>query len=232
MTIAVCIIATNNYKEFLPKLTRQVEKFFLLNHHVNVHIFSNYIFHSQDTDRVKFFCHPIPGYKFPQATLYRYKIMTEAIFTEDYIFYIDSDMGIIYEIGDEILGDLVAVRHPGYMNGGWGSKKVDKRSNAYLPEERWITYYAGGFQGGKNSIYYFAMKRMAEAIEEDERNNIMAQWHDESHWNKYLAYSPPEISLGCAYCMPEAEWKREKWGIGHIEPKILALEKDTRKIRS
>jgi hypothetical protein len=75
------------------------------------------------------------------------------------------------------------------------------------------------------------MKQMALHIDEDERNGVMAEWHDEGHWNKYLSESIYYKELSPAYCMVEQQELRGKWGIDKFEPKIVALEKNHKTIR-
>lgn len=215
--ISVCVIATNKYKEFIAPLVKSIERYFLVGHEVRLFIFS-------DAERAAL---PIPSYKYPEATLLRYEIMTQIPRKDygDYIFYIDVDMEIVDHVYMDILDHIVAVQHPGYYKGGWGSTNVDSRSTAFLPRGKWGKYYAGGFQGGRTDLYYPIMEQLRDNIRKDTEKGIIAEWHDESHWNAYLAYNPPTTILDPSYCMPEARWKRRIWGVNHLEPKILALEK-------
>ena len=84
-------------------------------------------------------------------------------------------------------------------------------------------YYAGGFQGGKTDIYLKACETMASDIETDEKNGVMAVWHDESHWNQYL-YLHEHKELSPSYCYPES-WKLP------FPKKLLALDKNHADIR-
>lgn len=225
MKIAVCIIATRKYREFIPQLSRSICKNFLLNHEIEIHLFIDGDFECVEDDRVKCIPHKIESYEFPYATLYRYRIMTSVEYTTDWVYYLDADMLIIDVIGDEILSDLVAVRHPGYFNGGWGSESCDPRSTAYVPPHQQGKYYCGGFQGGSVKEYYKAMLVMDSMVSEDERNGVMAQFHDETHWNKYLI-GKSFHELDCSYCMCQSVAKRKYHRIEKFPAKILALEKD------
>lgn len=65
---------------------------------------------------------------------------------------------------------------------------------------------------------------MDRAVAEDETNGLVAVWHDESHWNRYLLDHPPDVELPPSYCSPEG------WPVD--EPaRILALRKDHAAIR-
>jgi len=227
MKISVCIIATNRYKELVPELIDGIKDFFLLKHDIIVHIFTDkLITQSLASGRISIEQHIIPSYAYPYATLFRYKILMDVPQQKygDYIFYIDADSRIVSEIGDEILAPVVAVRHPGYFNGGgtWGDNKL---SLSYTYPEKRKKYYCGGFSGGSNDHYYAISRLLKERIGADEKNGVMAVWHDETHFNQYLSETGGFLELDCSYMMPEPEHKRIAWGINNFEPKILALEK-------
>lgn len=231
MKIAVCVIATNKYKDFIPQLSRSICKNFLLDHQIEIHLFTDGDFQCVEDDRVKCIPHSIESYGWPYATLYRYKIMTSVEYTTDYIFYLDVDMNINDVIGDEILGELVAVRHPGYYWTGWGSENVDPRSQAFIDRPLRKKYFCGGVQGGSVKEYYKAMLVLDSMIQEDERNGVMAEFHDESHWNKYLI-GKEVTEMDCSYCMPQSIAKRNYHKIQKFPARILALEKNFEEYRS
>lgn len=228
MTASVCIVATHNYKSFLYNLLRGIDKYFLVDHEVTCHLFlddTNFEY-KKSFERIKIETHLIPPYKFPEASLLRYSVMYWMPRSEygDYMYYIDVDSQIIDYVGDEILAPVVATLHPGYYNGG-GSWGDDKRSLSYtLPENR-KKYFCGGFAGGSSDHYYAICRLLKEQIDVDEKNGVIAKWHDETFWNFYLSTSGGFLELSPEYMMPEPIQKRVAWGINHFEPKILALEK-------
>ena len=136
-------------------------------------------------------------------------------------------MKVVDYVGEEILPNaeekLTATRHPGFVNGGWGSNNVDKRSTAFIPEELRKTYFAGGFQGGETTAYLQACKTLSDNISKDEDIGIIAEWHDESHWNSYLSTRTPKI-ISNEYCMCEKNISGN--------PKIIALDKNHAELRS
>lgn len=180
----------------------------------------------------------IDDYRFPYATLYRYKIFlrySEYLKKFSHLYYMDVDMGIVDEIGDEFLVDgLLAVQHPGtYTTNRWGSPNTNPKSTAYIPQEFQKRYFCGGVQGGSVHKYLEACKTLAENISTDEKNNVMAEWHDETHWNKYVNEHPKIVTeLSPSYCMPESEEHRVNWGLKQFKPKIIALNKNHEEIRS
>ncbi len=226
MKIALCIIATKNYIDFVPPLLESAEAYFLKGHDVDFHVFCDHTFVTAYLN-IKF--HPIRHQPWPAMTLKRYEIMQQADLSGyDYIYYIDADMLFVAPVGDEILKPLVGVHHPGYYMKGGGAWETKKESTAYVRESKRNVYLAGGFQGG--ALYDNAIKHLAFNIAYDEEQGVTAVWHDESHWNQFYTHSPAEFTvLNPSYCMVEEMEKRKAWGIDWLEPKIIALSKDHQK---
>lgn len=237
--VGILLIATGKYDQFVQPLILALDKYFLPDRPLTVFLFTDAISPENtiefiSTQRVQIKPYRIPSYKFPQATLYRYKIFTsigkDAYKVCSHLFYMDVDMGIVAPVGEEILAPITAVRHPGFYNdgGSWGN---DAQSLAYTAPEKRKHYYAGGFQGGSLDHYWAIMTLLAHRISQDEANGVMAEWHDESHWNWYLAENPVFNELSPEYCMVEQHELRQKWGIDHFNPKIVALAKDHAELR-
>ena len=223
MTVGLLLIATGKYDIFLQPLLESVDKYFFPNDEVHIYLFTDKNYTSR---QITIF--PIQHRPFPYPTLYRYKFFTTyagAVKT-DYLFYMDVDMLLVDYVGKEILGDLVAVRHPGYFRGGWGDYGTPKNSLAYVNPKGRRGYYAGGFQGGKRDNYLSAALEMAQNIDIDKSAGIVAQWHDESHWNKYLTTHQYK-ELTPSYCFPEAVWAKDI----PFRKVIVALDKDHAKLR-
>ena len=64
-------------------------------------------------------------------------------------------------------------------------------------------YYFGAFWGGKLSNVLQMCKTIRRRIWADLTNNVMPQWHDESHLNRYMMDSPPKITLEAGYVTAE-----------------------------
>lgn len=251
LNIGVLLIATGKYKQFVRSIIEGAGTYFLPDHNLTFCLFSDQEYNIHYSEGNKYFngtylphrtdakSFIIPPYKFPQATLYRYKIFhehREQLKKCDYLFYMDVDMAVVDTVGDEILGsDLTAVLHPGYYaNNGWGSPNNRQESKSFVPIEYRKAYYAGGFQGGTAQEYLTACATLSHTVEADEAVGIMAEWHDETHWNFYTNYrriESPSVVLGPAYCMVEQQHLRKLWGIDHLSPKIIALAKDHKALR-
>lgn len=232
------MIATRKYKQFVQPLLNQLAENFLDGHAKIVFLFTDQEMalngHGTLVRQIV-----IPDYKFPQATLYRYRVFKDnagAFKGCSHLFYSDVDMGCVGKVKREILGDgLTVVRHPGFFGlGGWGSNNVHPESMAFVPEEARQKYFAGGFQGGKTEVYLKMCKELAANIEDDEKRGIIAEHNDESHMNHYLVAHPdiPRIELDSGYCMVESVYLRENWKIDHLPVKIIALDKNHAEMRS
>ncbi len=215
--IAFLIIATGKYDRFLPQLIESIETFVQLPHHT-------FVFTDSPDSWIGAEKVSIQHKPFPMATLQRYEVFanhTDILAGFDYYYYIDADMRIVAPIGQEILGERVAVIHPGFL-GGKGTPERRLKSTAYIAKNEKNTYYAGGFQGGSQYLDICAI--LAENINKDLSKGIIAVWHDESHWNWYLHHYKPDTILDAGYCYPES------WSLD-FHRRILALDKNHDEIR-
>lgn len=233
MKVTVCLIATKKYKIFIIPLVESIKRYFLLRHEIEIVLFTDDI-HTpcEGNERVKITKDLIVSLGFPEATLKRFEIMTSRAYECDYIYYLDIDYLIISEVDENIFGDgLVAVLHPGFSFAGGGSWCTDEDSNAFTFPENRLQYFCGGTSGGKYKHYYKAMRQMKLMIEDDEKRGVRAEHNDESHWNRLLSEHKSFKILDSSYCMPEPFHLRAAWGLTHLVPKILALDKNHEEIR-
>lgn len=183
----------------------------------------------------------------PSPTLMRYHLFLneeEKLKEYDQLFYMDADMRVVSEIGDDIMSEgLTAAPHPGYVLASkfippyepnpestayihrLGELRADEKGNI-----RFMPFYAaGGFQGGSAVSFIEAMHSMKSNIDTDfDKKNYIAVWNDESHWNKYLWDFKGKINfLDVSYVMPDSlikEYYEKIWGRSY-EPKIITLTK-------
>jgi hypothetical protein len=214
MKIALCVISTGKYSQFLAPMIRSAREHFFAGD------FTPLVFSDQKPS-IECEWTEIKHRGWPNATLYRYHdILTGPINKFDYLFYCDVDMLFVGDVADEILGKLVATLHPGYAEKPRRRFPYETRtqSTAYIPNDQGTHYYAGAFQGGDTESFTQAMCGMREMIDLDSANGIAAKWQDESYWNKCLTLTRPTIVLSPAYCCnPLCQMKHRK---------ILALPKN------
>lgn len=239
--VALLFICLNsNYWPYLRQVVEDARKYFLKNHQVDFFTWSD--MPETDYGATVFPTEPVT---WPYPTLMRYHLFLqqeEILKDYDYIFYLDVDMRIVDEVGDEILGQgLTLAEHPMYSlrRDYIPPYEPNPNSAAFIPrfgciiQENGIPrfkplYAAGGFQGGKSAEFIKAMKEMRRTIDKDFTNNYNAIWNDESHWNKYLSqYTGQITALTPSYVYPDSlinEYYIKIWGCNY-PPKIITLTK-------
>lgn len=230
MKICLLTIATNKYIQFVEPLYETVAKYFPEEWEINCVIFTDHEVETSDNVRI---CN-IGHEPWPMPTLKRYNYFVKEkdfILEHDYCFYLDADMRIDAPVGEEILGDLVATIHPYKFMESPEQFTYERRpeSLAYIPMREGVNYYAGGFNGGKTETFIKMSEVIADRVDKDLKNGIIAVWHDESHMNRYMIDNPPSTILTPSYCFAEEF-------IGHpnypYEPKIVALKKNHSALRT
>lgn len=233
MKICILTIATNKYIQFVEKLYEDISEKFCPGAEINCLLFTDHEI-EEIGDRVK--VHYIDHEPWPMPTLKRYNYFVKEknfILEHDYCFYFDADMRIDNVVeSKEVCGDLVATRH-GYQSLHDKSQQSfdrNPKSLAYVPfDQETVTYYAGGFNGGKTENFIEMSEVIADRVDKDLTNNVVALWHDESHMNRYLIDNPPTLDLDPTYCYAEEF-------IGSNYPykpgKIIALKKNHNELRS
>ena len=215
----ILIIATGKYDVFVDPLIRSLKKHLAIGP-VKYIVFSD----QQVTADIHI---PIHHEAWPGPTLHRYRtfLNSKPLLEEfTYLYYVDADMKAVDTIGPEILGQRVAVQHPGFP-GKVGTPERRRASRAFIPHEAKSQYYAGGFQGGHSSEFLKMCAEIDDGIKADEQHGITARWHDESHYNAYLYRHAPTVILDPSYCYPES------WDIPYHR-RLLALDKDHKTIRT
>jgi len=233
--VGLIMIATGKYDRYLQGMISSADSYFMKDiSDVSYFVFSdkeNSLQSSRPINNIN-----IEHRDFPYSTLDRYKHFTinENVFRDmNYLFYVDVDCLFVDKVGEDILGDLVAVRHCGYVHQP-GPFENNQSSQAYIPQSSRGLYFGGGMQGGLKEIYLQAAKECYDMTERDLKNGIMPIWHDESIWNKYCSINVPDVILSPSYHYPQGhinDYKR-KWAPLTFEPKLLLLEKNHQEVRS
>ncbi len=236
----VCICLNEPYWQYVQPMIESARRFLLKGHEVDFILWSD----MPSDYKVDAKIIPTEPFTWPLPTLHRYHLFLreEELLSEyDYIFYVDADMKFVSRVGDEILGDLVGAQHPMYAVSKSYIPPYEPNSNstAYIPRTgRVLTenkskrfeplYFAGGLQGGRSDIFINAMKVMKERIDEDfAKNNYIAIWNDESHWNRYCFENPPTVVLNPSYVYPDSlvrNYYMKVWGRNYV-PKLITLTK-------
>lgn len=208
INVGVCIVATNKYKSYVSHTMESVKLHLYRNQNVIFYLFTDDSSQFEANDNTVLF--DIPSYGFPEATLYRYRFMKQAIesFRQrqlSYIFYIDADYRFnerpkanLLPPQDGQLQGIFATKHLNNLTNLFnkyhhiGEVETNPRSQAFMNPHLYMeAYYCGGFNGGSREAWIEAITEMDHMIQIDESNNVMPVWHDESIFNKYCALHKP-----------------------------------------
>lgn len=217
--VGVLLIATNKYIDFVDEFILSADKYFLKDQEVTYFLFTNKevkIQSKRNIINIK-----IKHREWPWMTLGRYKIFnrnSEILSNMDYLYYCDIDMKFVSTVGNEILGDRVVTKHPGFYN-TFGTPEKNPKSSAYIHPDIKFEYFAGGFNGGTYIEFMKMSSLLSKNIDKDYKKGIIAIWHDESHLNRYMVDNKPIIILSPSYCYPDGSDIP-------FEKKLIALTKD------
>lgn len=229
MNIGLLIIATGKYKIFLKNLINSADKFFMTNHNVTYFIFTDESINIKTNREVVNVT--IEHKPWPYPTLLRYKHFTnnKDIFNNmDYLYYVDSDMIFENSVSDEILDDIVCVVHPWFVNQR-GTPENNKKSLAYIPDQVNFQYMAGAFFGGNIKCILNMFQFISNQIDIDYSRGVIANWHDESHSNKFFILYATKVLMPeycynklSPYCTSVKQWI----------PRIVQVNKDENEMRT
>lgn len=229
MKIAILYVCTGKYNVFWRDFYLSCEKNFIKNAEKEYFVFSD----SEKIDFEEFNnIHKIfqEDLGWPNNTLKRYDFFyskIDELKNSDYIFFFNANLLFIEEISDsEFLPSgtdkLVGCKHPGFFNKDVSLYPYENNieSKAYLDKKYWNYYYQGAINGGNSKEFIEAIVEMKKNIEIDLSKNIIAVWHDESHWNKYLNERKDITkTLDPSYLYPENYNNK-------LTPKIFIRNKD------
>ncbi len=234
--IAMLYIATGRYIVFFDEYYKSMEKNFLPEDNKTYFVWT-------DSDRkfpqnvIKI---PTENLGWPKATLYRYKLFQnewDKLKEFDYMYYVNANMIAVKPVGHEIIPTdeqgITATLHPGYYK-SVGNLPYDRneKSTAYIPythtppqykpKEK---YFMGGFNGGTAKAFKQLIDTISKNTDIDEKNSVVAKWHDESHLNRYL-YDKNPLILSPAYGYPENKvGSRATHKEFHKTHKLLIMDK-------
>lgn len=220
LNIGLLVMATGKYTCFLEKLLTSADTYFLPNHNRVYFIFTDG--EVPVLDNVIRIEQKRLGW--PYDTLMRFSVYmgVQSCFADiDYLFACDADMFFVDIVGDEILSERVATNHPGFTlpEQRHNDYEHNSQSCAYVGPGEGQAYFAGGFFGGSTAEFIKIATTCNEHIMADLANNIIAEWHDESHLNRYFIDNPPTVILSPSYCYPQY------WDLPFI-PRLVAVSKD------
>ena len=220
--VGLLITATGRYVQWVKPYIDSARKHFCKGHEVTYYVFTDGEI-EKSADVVKVFQKKL-GWPFDTLLRYQFYLENEELLKmEDYLFASDVDMLFVDDVGEEIFGEIVATLHPGFTDKR-GSYETRRSSKAYVKKNEGEHYFAGGFYGGRAENVLKMCKIVLDKIQSDLKRDIIAVWHDESHWNRYCIDHPPTKILSPSYCYPESVTIPYK-------KKLVALDKNHHEVR-
>lgn len=232
--VGLLLIATGKYHKFIQGIVSSADKFFFNDQYdVSYYVFSDAEQNIQSSRRVENI--HIDHKPFPFASMDRFKHFTnnaDRLKNEDYLYYVDVDCLFVDNVKEEILGNLVGVRHCGFYKGG-GPYEKREGSTSFVHPSKYKHYYGGGFSGGRAENYLALAKWCSEQLDIDTNKGIIPIWHDESILQKYFSENIPSVILSPSYHYPQGNIARYQgmWSPDTFKAKILLLDKNHHEIR-
>lgn len=211
--VSIVLIATGKYVYFLPNLFESL-RLFLPQTNKNIYIWTDREKEIPESD-FPVIITKIYRKGFPGDTLYRFRYFNmrkNELLNSDFCFYMDVDLEIIKQIDNNFLPTekkMIVIKHPGSSRVVKEQTKNDcsleknRFSNAFV-ENQVHPYVCGGFFGGCSDEFIKMSIELDRRIKEDDRKEILAIYHDESHLNWYINNFPDLFEIrDCRYAYPE-----------------------------
>ena len=232
-SLGLLIIATGRYLDFADTLLSDADDI-LGNRDIVVNLFTDAdpatVRRMQERHVVSINALPVAELRWPEASLYRYDLFTTsaADIRGDVLVYLDADLRLQRDFTPLLTpqswpGQMAAVSHPGFYRqrrvrprGTWENRRA---SQAYVPPVRRRHYVCGGVWAGERVALLDMSAQLAARVRVDARAGVTARWHDESHWNWWVANHPVHL-LDPSWCyVPDYSW------LAHLTPLIVAVDK-------
>lgn len=208
-TIGVLYICTGKYDIYWEQFYESSEKYFCPGLEKHYYIFT-------DSQNIKSNARVTVIYQqrlgWPDDTLMRFHLFLRERHRyekHDYLFFLNANMQFARKIRPKKIlpskrEKLVAVIHPYYYESPVGAPfESDHNSLAYADPNKARHYVQGCLNGGLTEDYLHMAEVLAQRIDKDKENGIIAVWHDESHLNAYLVGHPEYKALDAGYAKPE-----------------------------
>jgi hypothetical protein len=215
MKIAILYVCTGKYIRFWDEFYKTAERHFFPGVEKHYFVFTDQEFPESVLPNVSKVEQENLGW--PDNTLRRFHMFLKVeseLELHDYLYFFNANCRFKKDIGKEFLPEqndqLLVVRHPGQLNKPESELPYERnpRSRACIPFGRGRDYVCGGVNGGSSHAFLRFANTARDAIDADYRDGIVAQWHDESHINRYIIDNPFSIR-SASYCYPQ-NWRLDE----------------------
>lgn len=206
--VNLLIVATSDYRNFLPVLLLDVKKYFLKDCDVRVCIFTDVFQAFPSAPRN--YLYRIQHLPYPLPSLLRYQYFYENLNDmpqADYYFYIDADIRIVSPVTSDILSARTGTLHRGYI-GSEGTPERRPDFTCAIPEGESSKYFVGSFWGFEREEFKIFLRTVTENTNTDLLSRRIPIWYDESYLNHYFHCNPPEKELPPTYHAAEDDEKK------------------------
>ena len=240
--LTILVIATRKYVSFAQNLISSIDANLDPTCNCQILMFTDQPEHFKNVDLLHHALDiiQIPSLGWPYATLLRYSIFKRhfSSINGEFVMYLDADTEVarpiqLAEISSAIAKKSVAlVLHPGYFRvnrslyrfltlriGPWESRKA---SAAYVPRSSRKQYVCGGVWMGRKEGVKNLVTELANHVDIDNSNGLIAKWHDESHLNYWFSKNTCSI-LDPSWAF--SDMYSEKLGEYQIDPIIRVIDK-------
>lgn len=228
--IAVLSIAGKKDIAFWKECYQACKRHFLTQHRVHYFLVTDHDEMETEEDVTLVRRTLPPG---PMETLKRFETLTdmqEELQSCDYIYFLDCALQPIDAIGEEIFPTeeerLTVAIHPDYYGVPRSMYPYESNgmSEARIPLREGTRYLSGSFMGGAGEEFLCMCRELADSVNRDMRNGVVAEQYGESYLNKYISCRRPRV-LGPEYLFPETI-SANSANLIAIKPKVKIIHKD------
>lgn len=207
MNVGILFIGTGNYINFFSDYYEKCEELLFPNSDKTYFCFTDAEFGGDVPENIRII--PTVHETWPNPTLKRFHTIlnqSDSYSNFDYLIYLDADMLVnetILEDEFSFESDYIGVHHPGfYLKTQPMPYERRKNSQAYIDINGDI-YWQGCLWGGKPECIIELCKVLSERVDIDLSKNIIAEWWDESHINKFFLENRERVyTLNPEYAFP------------------------------
>lgn len=208
LKIGMLYICTGAYDVFFPTFYSSREKLFMPDSEKYYFVFTDsekdYFSHDNITKIYQ------KNLGWPDNTLKRFHMfdsITDTLKNYDYLFFFNANIQFMMPIHEDILPSkgLIVVKHPGYYLADPKEFTYERnpKSLACINDGEGEIYVFGAANGGKSEDYIKMYQELKRRVDEDEKNGIIAIYHDESHLNRYIIGRDDVTVWGPDYAYPD-----------------------------
>ncbi len=193
-TIGIYYIGTGIYINNFNSFLESIKNFFPNNHKIIILLSdTTEKYDTLSTDNITIKQYTIEDHPWPIVALFRFHYLLKYKIDTDYVFFFNSNSIIqpnkLVSWFNET--KINVTKHFTYRSGIKTTYELllpsddNPNSTSYIGNIEY-TYCQSGFFGGPSNLVYKMCEDIVKMINIDLNNNIIAKWHDETYFNKWL----------------------------------------------